>query len=76
MQDYIRLVVNDEIGNLHEQNLNLNEIPEVVPIEVDCEATDELFNWRFNRIRNLFNTSTFEINGNDKSIMFKLNIYK
>ena len=54
MQNCIMFVINGEIGDVHD--LDLNEIPEVEPIEMD-ETNDE-FNQRFIETRNLFDSLT------------------
>lgn len=62
MQNCIMFVINGEIGDAHD--LDLNEIPEVEPIEMD-ETNDELLNQRFIEIRNLFDSLTkmsYELN--------------
>lgn len=54
MQNCIMFVINGEIGDVHD--LDLNEIPEVEPIEMD--ETDDEFNQRFIETRNLFDSLT------------------
>lgn len=64
MQNCIMFVINGEIGDAHDFDLDLNEIPEVEPIEMD-ETNDELLNQRFIEIRNLFDSLTkmsYELN--------------
>lgn len=58
------IVVDDDVSDL-----NLDEIPEVVAIELDSETDDESFIQYLNEQQNLFNSSSkIEMNVNDASM--------
>ena len=70
MQNHVMFIHNGEIVVDDDvSDLNLDEIPEVVAIEVDSETDDESFIQYLNEQQNLFNSSSkIEMNVNDASM--------
>lgn len=69
MQNHVMFIHNGEIVVDDVSDLNLDEIPEVVAIEVDSETDDESFIQYLNEQQNLFNSSSkIEMNVNDASM--------